>query len=419
VNFSQHLQHSYVTSLYAQIAMAHKRIHMTHVPDAVAPFVPAMQAGHERIMQALHDHQIAIDPYPTVLPKPLAHHPAAAKAYPMQGILKYHGLSDWDQRIAYLPSVSLNSDAAHTLTYVEFCPELSQDDVWIGDTPALGRERERVVQTLDGVRAVAGVTWPARVRSRNVFRAKVAGKGLGSSASGSAALAVATIAALFGDDMVQNQHFVSCMARLLAGSGCRAAVGGIALWLSYPGASHADSFAVRLDRPQQFDDVALLTVPVASRIGLKTEQAHADAPHSSLFTSWMLGRSDEVVAAIAATRRGDWQWLGRYAEIDSMRLHGITMSGGDDYKIIGWESENIALFRMCNDLRAHGIPVYCSTDTGPTAVFMMAKVHETQVADAIAACVPGAEIIHGQIAGPAHLVDLADARHQLGIGIDW
>ena len=66
MNFSHYLLHSYVTSRYAQRTIAHKRIHMTHVPDAVASFVPAMQAGQERIMQALHDHQIAIDPYPAL-----------------------------------------------------------------------------------------------------------------------------------------------------------------------------------------------------------------------------------------------------------------------------------------------------------------------------------------------------------------
>jgi diphosphomevalonate decarboxylase len=388
---------------------------MTQIPATIQDMVPHMQAGHERIVQALANHHIHVDAYPTQLPQPLPNHGAAARAYPMQGILKYHGLSDWERRIAYLPSVSLNSDAAHTLTYVVFKPDLAADDIWIGDGPAHGRERDRVVQTLDVIRELGGVPWRAVVRSRNFFRAKVAGKGLGSSASGSAALAVAAIAALFGEELVANQRFVSCMARLLAGSGCRAAVGGIALWVSYPGLAHADSFAVRLDTPHQFDGVSLLTVPIASRVGLKTEQAHADAPHSTLFKGWMYDRSDEVIEAIAATQRGDWQWLARMAEIDSMRLHGITMSGGDALKLIGWEGENITLFRMCNELRAQGVPVYCSTDTGPTAVFMMAAEHETIVADAIRQCLPDAEIIHGKIAGPASLVDVVQALHELGI----
>jgi phosphomevalonate decarboxylase len=390
-----------------------KGLVMTHVPAAVQQMVPQMQQGYREILAALNAHQIDVSAYPTTLPSPRMHHGAAAKAYPMQGILKYHGLSDWDYRIAYLSSISLNSDAAHTITYVEFVPDLATDDIWIGDGPAVGRERDRVVQTLDVLRQIAGVSWPAMVRTRNFFKARVAGKGLGSSASGSAALALAAIGALFGAELANNTRFVSCVARLLAGSGCRSAVGGIALWLSYPGATHEDSFAVRIDTPGTLDEMSLITVPIPSRIGLKTEQAHYDAPDSTLFTGWMAGRSAEVVEMIAATRRGDWQYLARMAEIDSMRLHGITMSGGDAYKIIGWEAENIALFRMCNDLRAAGVPVYCSTDTGPTAVFMLAKRDEDRVVAAIEALLPGYDIIRGQVAGPAELLDVNVAKQQL------
>ena len=388
---------------------------MTPIPAAITALDAHMRQGHQQILDALDTHQVAVAEYPTQLPAARANHAAAARAYPMQGILKYHGLSDWAQRIAFLPSISVNSDAASTLTLVEFVPELADDDIWIGNGPAHGRERDRVVQTLDALRAMAGVAGRAVVRSRNTFRSAVEGKGLGSSASGSAALAVAGIAALFGPDMIANQRFVSCVARLLAGSGCRAAVGGIALWVSHSGLSHAESFAVRLDDPALFADVSLLTVPLASRIGLKTEQAHVDAPHSSLFAGWMATRSEEIVAAIAATRRGDWQVLGRMSEIDSMRLHGITMSGSDDYKIIGWEPENILLFRMCNELRAQGIPVYCSTDTGPTAVFMLAKAHEEAVVAAIQAILPNHDVIRGKIAGPATLVDVAEAKALLGM----
>ena len=208
---------------------------MVQVTTAINAVQPLMDAGHRDILAALSQHGIVVDAYPHALPTPLPHHAAAARAYPMQGILKYHGLYDWAQRIAYLPSISLNSDAASTITYVEFDPTAAHDDIWLGDAPAHGRERDRIVQTLDALRQIAG-------------------------------------------------------------SGCRAAVGGIALWVSHMGLGHAESFAVRLDTPGQFDDVALLTVPIESRIGLKTEQAHADAPASTLFAGWMATRSSDALA---------------------------------------------------------------------------------------------------------------------------
>ncbi|MEI6181122.1 MAG: GHMP kinase, partial [Chloroflexales bacterium] len=247
----------------------------------------------------------------------------------------------------------------------------------------------------------------------NILKARIAGKGLGTSAAGAAALAAAAVGALYGAALVANGRFLSCLARLLAGSGCRAAAGGLALWLSYPGLAHEDSFAVRLDDAGQLDTMRLITVPLDSRIGLKTEQAHHDAPHSSLFKAWMLSRGDEIIECLTAARRGDWRLVGQFAELDSMRLHGVTMSGSREHKIIGWEPENIALFRMCNDLRERGVPVYASTDTGPTVVLLTHRDHEEAVVAAVAALGLGLETVRGRIGGPATLLDLDAARAEL------
>ncbi|NTV64430.1 MAG: GHMP kinase [Oscillochloris sp.] len=385
----------------------------TITPPGFEDMIAPMRAGHERILAALESHAVAYEPYPRQIPAPLPAGRAAARAFPMQGVLKYHGLSDWDYRIAYLPSISLNNSAAHTTTYVEFNPAFAADSAAIGGVEAGGRDLDRVVQTLNAVRGLAGVQTRARVVSRNVLQSRVAGKGLGTSASASAALAAAALAALYGPALAGNRRFLSCFARLLAGSGCRSAAGGLALWLSYPGLSHTDSFAVQLDREGQLSQVSLVTVPIDSRIGLKTESAHYDAPQSSLFRSWMLSRADEIIECLAAIRVGDWRTVGQLAEMDSMRLHGVTMSGSRENKLVGWEPENIALFRMCNDLRERGIPVYASTDTGPTVVFITHRDHEDALVSAIEGLGLGLETVRGKIAGPATLIDPDEALAEL------
>lgn len=385
----------------------------THIPPGFEETIAPMQAAHAAIIDALKRCGIAFDEYPRLIQPGNPQGAAAARAYPMQGVLKYHGLADWDWRIGFLPSISVNNDAAYTLTMVEFDPALTADVVAIGGRVVAGRELERVQQSLDVLRRLAGVASRARVVSKNVTRASTIGKGLGSSAAASAALAAAAIAALFGPQALDNARFVSGMSRLLAGSGCRSATGGLSLWLSYPGIAHEDSFAVRLDTGGQLDDVRLITTPIDSRIGLKTEDAHHDAPLSSFFKSWMLSRRDEVIACIDAAQSGDWRTIGQWAELDSIRLHGVTMSGRRENKLFAWEPENIALFRMCNDLRAAGVPVYCSTDTGPTAVFLTHKDHEAAVVAAIHCLGLGLEVVQGRIAGPAHLVDLEQARAEL------
>jgi diphosphomevalonate decarboxylase len=386
---------------------------MTTIPTSFADIVPTMQAAHQRILGALAEQQITIQPYPAALPAGNPRGRAAARAYPMQGVLKYHGLSDWQRRIAFLPSISLNNAAAHTTTYVAFDPQLSADEATIGGVPAHGRDLERIVGTLDAVRTLAGVATRARVISRNVLQTQTVGKGLGTSASASAALAAAAVGALLGPELAANKRFLSCLARLLAGSGCRSAAGGAALWLSYPGLAHEDSFAVRLDDQEQLREMALITVPIDSRVGLKTESAHHDAPQSSLFRAWMTSRADEILECITAARSGDWRTIGQLAELDSMRLHGITMSGSREQKLIGWEPENITLFRMCNDMRAQGVPVYASTDTGPTVVFITQRSHAQAVVAAIDALDLGLESVVSGVGGPATLIDPDEALAEL------
>lgn len=383
----------------------------THIPAAYADLAASMAADDVAIRTALAADGITFAPWPDLRGSARAAGTAAARAHPMQGVLKYHGLADWDYRTAYLPSISLCNDAGSTLTLVEFDPSLAEDSATIGGALASGRERERVVQSLDAVRALSGATVRARVVSQNTVRGGGgAGKGLGTSASASAALALAATAALYGEPTAGNLRLVTALARLLAGSGCRAASGGCSLWLSYPGVAHEESFAVRLDDAGQLDNVRLLTIPLDSRIGLKTEQAHVDAPESSLFAGWMRSRRDEILTCIAAARAGDWRTIGQWAELDSMRLHGITMSGSMEHKLIGWEPENITIFRRCDELRQRGAPVYCSTDTGPTAVLITHRDHEAAAASAFA----DFPLIAGRIGGPAQLVDVRDAVRELG-----
>lgn len=388
----------------------------TRVPEECAELVPALRTGHAAILEALQAGGLAAPPYPQQLPAGNPQGTAAARAFAMQGVLKYHGLADWDWRTAYLPSISLNNDAAQTLTWVQFDPGLVADEVTIGGVPASGREYERVVRCLQFVREQARIGSAARVLTRNQLNSSAAdgsAKGLGTSASGSAALAMAALAAAFGPQLGAHPRLLSCTARLLAGSGCRSAAGGLALWLSYPGIPHEDSYAVRLDQQDELRDVRLLTVPLPSRAGLHTEAAHKDAPRSSFFGAWLQSRTAEVLECIAAAQRGDWQCLGEWAELDSMRLHGVTMSGSRTNKIFAWEPENITLFRMCNTLRSAGTPVYCSTDTGPTAVFITSAPHADTVVQAINSTLPGVTVVRGAIGGPAQLVDALAARQQL------
>ena len=387
---------------------------MTQIPKGFEDIAITMQHAHQDILTRLRNYRYIIEDYPNFVAAGNPTGIAAAKAHPMQGILKYHGLADWDWRTAFLPSISVVNDVAYSLTLVEFDPDLKHDTLTLNGKPAELREVERVSQSLNAVRNLACIQSKARVISKNVVKGGKAGKGLGTSASGSAALATAALAAAFGADVVGNKRFVTTMARLLAGSGCRSASGGVSLWLSYPGIAHEDSFALRLDQQGQLDDMRLITSPIDSHIGLKTEQAHVDAPHSPWFKTWMLHRRNEVFKVLDAVQQRDWRTVAQFAELDSIQLHAVTMTGGNDHKLFAWEPENIALFRACDDLRAEGTPVYFSTDTGPTMVLLTHKDEVAKVAKRMRTL--NADVIESNIGNGAQLIDVDVARAELGEG---
>ncbi len=383
----------------------------TFIPRRFKEIAGFMHATYDDILDLLRDHQFIIPEYPRFDAPGNPRGIAAARAHPMQGILKYHGLADWEWRTAFLPSLSVTNSVAYSITLVEFDPNLKEDVATVGGQRLSGRELERVRQSLNAVRNLARIESGARVYSRNVVAGGRTGKGLGTSASASAALATAAIAAAFGAEAVHNWRFLSAMSRLLAGSGCRSATGGISVWLSYPGVSHEDSFAVRLDTHGQLSNLRLVTVPLDSRIHLKTEQAHADAPNSPLFRCWMRNRRSQILQCIKAVLQDDWLTVAQMAETDSIVLHAVTMTGGTERKLFAWEPENITLFRLCNELRAEGTPVYCSTDTGPTAVLLCTREHASRVAERVRQS--GFSALVGEIAPGAQLVSVEQARAEL------
>src|SRR5437867_7486929 len=124
----------------------------------------------------------------------------------------------------------------HTVTTAETENSLRRDTIRINGTiPTTGEEaRARVV--IDKLRELAGEKTQLRVESRNV---NVKGKGLGFSASGFAALGLATSKAL---GLSLEPRELSEVVRLGAGSAARSLVGGFWFWKAtrkgHPKAEH-------------------------------------------------------------------------------------------------------------------------------------------------------------------------------------
>ncbi|HCU97924.1 MAG TPA: GHMP kinase [Chloroflexi bacterium] len=329
---------------------------------------------------------------------------ACAKAYAMQGILKYHGHADHNWRTAYMPSISINNDAAYTITSVSFTEETTSDQLYINNQQIYDKQLDKVTHLLDFVRELGNSNKKAIVKSKNIFQGNPLAKGLGTSASAGAALAKASIGALLGVNAAEDQQLVSCTARLLSGSAARSAAGGLSLWMSYPGISHRDCFAVRLDIHEELQHLSMITIPIMSQIALKTEDAHASVTSSPFFQQWTKQRSSLIIQCIEAMSQSDLKAIGQIAEQDSMKLHAVSMTTTNNYPLIAWEPENIPLFHMCHRLRSQNIPVYFSIDTGPSIVFLTHTKHQETVMENINMLKLNVEIIPSKIGGPAKLI---------------
>lgn len=314
---------------------------------------------------------------------------ASAIAYPIQGLVKYHGLRDPVRRIPYHDSISLCTGPIHTHTTLEVLEREVAPSVVIDRKVVTGRALDRVQVVVDAVREKAGDDRPFRIVSLNDFPQYV---GLGSSSSGFAALAVAAAAAYGWKASLEE---LSEVARLGAGSASRAVTGGVSEWV----VQGERSFARMLAPPEELD--WRIVVPLVLHEE-PTENVHAEVATSPLFAArldYMAGALAEMRAAVASR---DVRRMGPIAERDTLNLHAVTMTAASGH--VTWKPATLEAMERVRRMRARGVPVWFSIDTGATAYCNTDRAHEDEVAAALEG-IPGVErILHLRPAGPAQVV---------------
>jgi len=240
-----------------------------------------------------------------------------------------------------------------TITTVEAMPSLSADKIRIDGLVPTKKEAARVHAVVDRLRRLADDNTRLRIESRNP---SVDGKGLGFSASGFAALGLATSRAL-GLNLETGD--LSEVVRLGAGSASRSLVGGFSIWYANrKGHSYAEQLAsassIRL---------RTLIVPIPSTI--KTDKAHADVLTSPFFKARLAYMKRVLQKMRRAIVRKDVSEICRLAEVDTLNLHAITMTGK-----LGTVLVSPLSIRIMDEIRRlreeETVPVWYSLDTGPS-----------------------------------------------------
>jgi phosphomevalonate decarboxylase len=276
---------------------------------------------------------------------------ATAVAHPIQGLIKYHGLADPILRLPFHDSISVCTAPLMTRTTIEF-GGVPRDRATIDGRDVSARDMERIRAVVDPIREKASLREPFRMASENDFPSNI---GLGASASGFAALAVAAAQAA---GLRLSHEDLSRFARRGAGSAARSVTGGFSKWKM--GLTDADSYATQLAGPDLGLGIVVAVVPAFK----ETEDAHREALTSPFFHARLAEMPRMVAEMELAIRNRDIGTIAALAERDTLMLHGITMTGTRE--MVLWQPDTLRVILAVRRLREDGVPVFFSIDTGAT-----------------------------------------------------
>ncbi|AQL41731.1 diphosphomevalonate decarboxylase [Halorientalis sp. IM1011] len=319
---------------------------------------------------------------------------ATAKAHPIEGLVKYHGMRDEELRQPYHDSISVCTAPSHTKTTVEFEPDSHEDVFLIDGEEVEGRGRERIENVVDHVRELADVDHAVRFESANDFPTNI---GFGSSSSGFAAAARALVGAT---DLDMTLPDISTVARRGSASAARAVTGAFSHLRT--GKNDVDCRSERIETSLE-DDLRIIGAEVPAY--KETEEAHREAAESHMFEARMAHIHGQIAEMRDALLAGDFDRTFELAEHDSLSLAATTMTGPSGW--VYWQPRTIEVFNTVRELREEDVPVYFSVDTGASVYVNTTADHVDRVEGAIADC--GVNTRVWEVGGPAQLLDESEA----------
>ncbi len=320
---------------------------------------------------------------------------ATAIAHPNIALIKYWGDVDTDLHLPANGSLSMNLAELMTWTNVMFSTELTSDELSLNDETQTGDALERVIRFLGRVRNIAGISTCAKVESFNNFPS---GVGIAASASGFAALALASTRAA-GLDL--DEKSLSRLARTGSGSACRSIPGGFVEW--QVGHNDCDSYAFSIASPEHWalvDCIALVSQEEKRASSLRGHTLAGSSPLQSRRVADAPYRLDQCRKAI--TER-DFDLLAEVVEPDCNLMHAVMLTSTPP--LLYWQPATVAIIHAVEAWRQSGIPVCYTIDAGPNVHVLCPGEQSAKVAEMLGELVGVERVVIIQPGGPAFLDD--------------
>ena len=327
-------------------------------------------------------------------------HKATVEAPANIALIKYWGARRFDPVVPQAPSLSMTLRACRTRTTVEFDPDGPGEDeiLRVRDdgnlTAADDSFRAPVVRHLDRLRSRIDRSGSFRVATQNTFPR---GAGLASSASGFAALTLATMQAL--GESIDRAQASDLARRSGSGSAARSIWGGFVQW-----PRNGDLCAAQIASADHWALCDLIAVVDTHPKEVSSREGHRRAASSPFFETRLDHLKDRLEAVHKALLDRDFDRLGPLVEREATELHLIAMSSRPP--IHYWRPGTLAVLEAVRALRADGIAAHATMDAGPNVHVLCPPDAASEVADCLDSH-PEVEMLIQDRAGPGPADDVS------------
>lgn len=274
-------------------------------------------------------------------------------SHPNIALAKYWGKCSGEGNVPAVPSLSVTLDGLATTTTVTFDEALTSDELVLGGAATDGRPLARASEMLDRVRAASGTTARARVVSHNDFPTA---SGLASSASGFAALALASTRAA---GLAWTPEATADLARRSSASAARSLFGG---FVELDGGEGSRGEARQVAPAGAIDLRVLVAVTSEDAKSVSsTDGMLRTSRESPYYATWLVEAPRIHAALRAALLAGDVEQLGALAERSALAMHASAIAAG----VVFFSGATIAALAEVHAMRRTGLLAFATMDAGP------------------------------------------------------
>ena len=291
-------------------------------------------------------------------------------------LIKYWGLRNESLLVPYNASISMTLSELRTRTTVEHDPDGEGIEVWVSEgakpKPASGGFRDRIVAHVNRIAERLEVGGGFSVWTENTFPAAA---GMASSASGFAALAVATCGAL--GHPVTGAEAPPMVLLGGSGSAARSVAGGYVQW---PSRNLRDKIEVVAPRDHWVlsDVIAVVDSGPKEVSSLEGHRRAPSSPHFARRLELLPARTEVMRRAI---RHRDFERFAKATEEEAIELHLVAMSCRP--RILYWQAGTLKVMERVRQLNADGVPCCFTMDAGANVHVLCEPEHEESVASAL------------------------------------